>query len=167
MYFKMKKIYLLFLILLLFSFKHPFYLSVTDLKYNLKTKVFEGSVKLFTNDFEKALKNELKQPVDLLHPKDPEQTKKWIEQYINKHLVIKSQANKLNLKVLGFENEEEATWTYVESSECPSPKTLEVENSLLFEVLPEQNNIVQIEMNANKQNYKLSKSEKTHVFVFK
>ncbi len=162
----MKKICSLFLIFLLFSFKHPFYLSVTDLKYNLNTKVFEGSVKLFTNDFEKALKNELKQPIDLLHPKDREQTRKWIEQYINNHLVIKSQATKLSIKVLGFENEEEATWTYIESSECPSPKTLEVENTLLLDLLPEQSNIMQIEFKDNKQNYKLSKSEKTHVFVF-
>ncbi len=152
---------------LLFSFKHPFYLSVTDLKYNLNTKVFEGSVKLFTNDFEKALKNELKQSVDLLHPKDPEQTKKWIEQYINKHLVIKSQAIKLSFKVLGFENEEEALWTYVESTTYPKPENLEIENSLLFELLPEQSNIVQLELLGKKQNYKLSKAEQKHLFVFK
>lgn len=151
---------------LLFSFKHPFYLSVTDLKYNLKSSKFEGSVKLFTNDFEKALKIELKQKVDLLHPKDREQTRLWIEQYLNKHLVLSSPTNKLSIKVIGFENEEEATWTYVESTSFEANERVEVSSDLLVDQLPEQTNIVQLEMRGKQLNYKLNKSETSHLFRF-
>ena len=38
-----------------YSFKHPFYLSVVDLKYNNKEQLMQGSIKVFVNDFEDAL----------------------------------------------------------------------------------------------------------------
>lgn len=162
-----KKAFAYFLVFVFFSFKHPFYLSVTNLKYNLKSSKLEGSIKLFTNDFEKALKNEFKQQVDLLHPKDKEQTLKWIEQYINRHLSITGQAQKLSIKVLGFENEEEAIWTYVETNEFKQAENLEIDCSFLLEQLPEQSNIIELEVLGQNQNYKLSKAEQRHLFVFK
>ncbi len=123
-------------------------------------------MKLFTNDFEKALKIELKQKVDLLHPKDREQTRLWIEQYLNKHLVLSSPTNKLSIKVIGFENEEEATWTYVESTSFEANERVEVSSDLLVDQLPEQTNIVQLEMRGKQLNYKLNKSETSHLFRF-
>jgi hypothetical protein len=47
------------IILLVFSsfdhLKHPFYISVIDIKHNAKTHDLNISVKLFTNDIESAL----------------------------------------------------------------------------------------------------------------
>ena len=72
----MRKVLVFVIIIFLFAFKHPFYLGVVDLKFNEKDKVMQGSVKLFTNDFEAALKKLLKKPIDLINVKNkPETTK--------------------------------------------------------------------------------------------
>jgi hypothetical protein len=162
----MKKILPVVFGLILLSWMHPFYLSVTDLKYHIKDRTFQGTVKIFSNDFEKALSQYNKGPVDLLHPRDSSALKLLIQHYLNAHLHIKAGNQALQLKVIGFEHEEEATWTYVESSPCDPQGRVEVESNMLLEQLPEQSNIVQLELNAKKLNYKLSTSERKHVFVF-
>jgi len=49
---------LIFILFFCLAFKHPFYLGVIDLKYNSTEKSIQGSIKLFTNDFENALKKD-------------------------------------------------------------------------------------------------------------
>ena len=49
---------------------HPIYVSVTEIEHNAKEKTLEISCKIFTDDFEKALKATYKTYVDLLKPKN-------------------------------------------------------------------------------------------------
>ena len=63
--------------LFLFAGKpHPFYLSITEMKYNDKSKSLEISCKMFTGDLEDALKKTTNKSVDLIHPKNKPETEK-------------------------------------------------------------------------------------------
>ena len=74
---------------LLFAGKpHPFYLSVTDIKYNEKNKSLEVATKMFTSDLEDALKKTFKKTVDILNPKDKKEVEKILFDYITKRLTI-------------------------------------------------------------------------------
>src|SRR5690349_2420253 len=100
-----------FIVLLLFllhtGFKHPYYLSVADLKYDVDEKRIQGSVKIFTNDLESALKKALKYPVDLINPKDTVQTKGVLQAYLSRHFTVTINNKKLSYRLLGFEQEQE------------------------------------------------------------
>jgi hypothetical protein len=150
----------------LFSFKHPFYLSVTDLKYNAKEKVMQGSLKIFVNDFENALSKIEHKKVDLLHPNDSLVLIQQIERYVVNHIKLKINDKPIDYKILGFEKEEEAIWLYLESKECALPKKVQIENTLLYETIKEQMNIVQIEVNANKKSLKQNNPQKDFTFEF-
>lgn len=148
------------------AFKHPFYLGVTDLKYNANQKSIQGSVKLFTNDFETTLKKMYKQPIDLINTKDTAAIKKIIADYISKHLLLKLNGNPKNFTIIGFEREEEAVFTYIEYKNCESVKTIEIEISLLYENFKEQMNIVHFELNGTKKSIKVNNPDKKIEFKF-
>ncbi len=163
---KVVKIILFASIFLSFNLKHPFYLSLTELKYDVKTKVLQASIKLFTNDLEEALKKIYKKPVDLINGKDKEEINKILIEYLKKHFLLKA-ANKIQLfNYVGFEIEAEAVWIYIEYKNCPLPKKLEVENTLLFDFIPAQTNIINCELNTVKKNYKVTNPEKLINFNF-
>ncbi len=152
----MKRLFGFCIILMGFSFSHPFYLSVTDLKYKSDEKTMQASVKVFVNDLETALKKINQKPIDLLHPKDTMQLDKILATYLAKHLTLKVNSEVRQFDFIGFEIEQEAIWMYLEYKSCPSPKKVEIENSLLYDFIKEQSNIVKLEVNGKNQSSKVS-----------
>lgn len=163
----MRKIILLLSLFLSVSFApHPFYLGVCDLKYNELESKFEATVKVFTNDLEDALKRLGHPGADLLHPKNKKELESWLESYLTKRLSIQLNGKELNLKVLGFENEEESSWIYLESLKCETPIKMELKNEILYDFLQEQMNIVNVEKGGKVQSIKLVNPVKEASFVF-
>ncbi|WP_207428002.1 DUF6702 family protein [Pedobacter sp. SYSU D00535] len=58
------------LITSIFALIHPFFVSVTEIRHNEKTKSLEISSKLFFDDFEHALGANYKQKLDILNPSE-------------------------------------------------------------------------------------------------
>lgn len=126
----------------------------------------QGAVKLFTNDLEDALKKTSRQPVDLINGKDKEALNKLLAEYIRKRLVLKLDGQQKEFSFIGFEREEEAIWAYIEYENCAPPKKIAVENSLLYDYLSGQSNIVSFELNGKKQSSKVTNPEKQLSFEF-
>lgn len=145
---------------------HPFYLSVTELKYNQESKKMEISVKLFTDDFEKTLHNIHKIPIDLLHPKDQEATEKLVEEYISKHLSIQCDSKLLQMTFIGYEKENDAIWSYFESEALNAPKSIAITNTLLYQFIKGQMNIMHVNIGSEKKSYKLNNPDANAVFAF-
>src|SRR5687767_3280711 len=87
---------------------HPFFVSVTEIQHNSKDRSLEISCKIFTDDFEKTLRQNYKTHIDLLNPRDKAVMDKLISAYIKKRLRIISDGALLNLQFIGYENDEEA-----------------------------------------------------------
>lgn len=152
-------------VFLLTGTPHPFYLSVTDIKYNDKNKSLEIACKMFTNDLEDALKRTTKKSIDLINPKDKKETERILFDYINKRLSINLNGKSKTLKCIGFEKEEDVIWTYMEIEKCEKPKQLLINNSLLYDFLKEQINLVSFEISGNKQSSKVSNPDKEIKFT--
>ncbi len=146
---------------------HPFYLGVTHFKLNTKTNTLETSVKLFTNDFEASLKKLNGKTVDLINGSNKEEINKLINKYLQTHLIIKVNGKNAAFDYIGFEIEKDVTWIYIEYKKVKSLKTLDIENTLLYDSFDKQTNIIRIETAAGEQNSKISCPEKTAKFSFK
>lgn len=162
----MNKLIIFCAVFFLFAFKHPIYMSVTDLKYNAMEKSIQGSVKLFINDAEAALKKVNAKSIDLINSTDKEDTKKILDNYLKKRLILKMNKELKSFDVLGYEIEEEAVWIYIEFKKCATPKKIEIENTLLYEHLKTQTNIVHFDVNGKTKSYKVSNPEKMVLFEF-
>ena len=158
-----------FTIIFLSSFhasKHPFFVSVIDISHKPKENSLQISIKLFTNDFEDALKRSTKKNVDILHPKNKSEMDSMIMNYISKRFNLTINLKKQMFQFIGYEKEEEAIWTYLEIKNIPVPKKINIETKLLYDYLPQQINIVHTEINGVKKSSKVTNPEYKVEFLF-
>jgi hypothetical protein len=139
---------------------HPYYLSVTDLRYNPSEKRMQGSVKVFINDLEKVLSKYAGKKTDLHNDRERNRSAATLSQYIHDNLKLSVNRTNLQYKVLGSEAEDENLWIYLESDMCGLPKVIDVTNTILYDLTTEQINIVQVEVNEKKLSLRQSPPEK-------
>jgi hypothetical protein len=123
---------------------HPFFISLTEMRYNSQSKKMEIAQKIFWDDLEVAMGNELEEKVDFLKPKDKAKLESQIKTYLLKHNQVWVNGKLLTLNYLGHEVEEDAAWFYLESSQAETPKTVEMKNTILLEDFDGQQNIVHV-----------------------
>lgn len=107
---------------------HPFFISLTEMRYNSQSKKMEIAQKIFWDDLEVAMGNELEEKVDFLKPKDKAKLESQIKTYLLKHNQVWVNGKSVTLTYLGYEVEEDAAWFYLESSAVELPKIVEVQN---------------------------------------
>jgi hypothetical protein len=145
---------------------HPIFVSVTEIEHNAKDKTLEISCKIFTDDFEKALRSTYKTSVDLLKPKDKIAMNKLVADYVQKHLLIKVDGKPVALQFLGYEQDEEGIESYYQVSNVASVKKLDITDNILFEYKKEQISIIHTTVNGNKKSTKLTNPEEKYSFEF-
>jgi hypothetical protein len=155
-----------FVLLLLFgSFTgHPYYMSVTELEYKPKEKEIQIACKIFTDDFEDALKQTVGYNVNLVSKDDTEKNKLLIAAYLKNHLQISISNKSLQTEFLGFEQEGEATWSYLLVRNTLPFKKINVQNDLLYHLRQDQINIIHFTNNGVRKSYRLTYPEKSYIF---
>jgi len=135
---------------------HPVYVSVTEIEHNAKARSMEVSCKIFTDDFEKALRATTSIKVDLLNPASRPAMDKLINGYVQQHLKIKADGKPVTLKYLGYEQAEEAVISYYEAEGIPEVKSISVQDNILYEYQSEQISLLHITVNGNRKSTRLS-----------
>lgn len=148
------------------SARHPFFISVTTLNHNVKDKSLNITCKLFTNDIEEALRKLNAQKIDLINGSNKAELNTLLQNYIKTHLLITINGKASWLNWIGFEQEAEAIWCYLEIKNVNVCKRLTIENTLLYDFIKEQTNICQVEINGKTKSAKVSYPNKQLVFQF-
>ena len=130
------------------SLLHPFFISLTEVRYNSGSKKMELAQKIFWDDLEVALSKEAGVTVDFLKPKDKAKLESQVKAYLLKHTQVWVNGKTVPLTYLGYEVEEDAAWFYLESTATNLPKTVEVQNTLLLRDFDGQQNIVHVYLNS-------------------
>lgn len=154
------------LLLLWLNIFHPFYVSVTEIVHNKNTGTVQVSVRIFFDDFEKALEEKYKKKVNILKPVDRKQLDILIAAYIKDHLKLKTNGKPLDLKYQGYDIEEDAAWCYFETAKVTTITQLNVENSILFEQHESQSNMIHAIVNGKRKSTKLDNPEKDVTFSY-
>lgn len=145
---------------------HPIYVSVTEIEHNAKDKTLEISCKIFTDDFEKTLRQTYKTYVDLLQPKDKNAMNKLVSDYVEKHLQIKADGKAVALEFIGYEQQEEGIVSFYQVNNIPSIKKIDITDNILFEYKKEQISIIHTIVNGNRKSTKLVNPEEKYSFEF-
>jgi hypothetical protein len=140
--------------------KHPVFVTVTEIEQNVKEKSLEISCKIFTDDFEKALRAAFKTKVDLLDDKLKPAMDKLVSDYVQKHLKIVVDGKASVYKYIGYEKIEEAIYSYYEIENVTSVKKMSVTDDLLYEYKKEQMSLLHVTIAGKRQSTKLSNPEK-------
>lgn len=155
----------LFLMLILGSSsktRHPYYLSVTEIRSDSKQQTLNISCRMFTDDLQEALYKLYQCKVDL--EKGETQCDASLQQYITERLRIKIDGKPVAFRFIGHETEDEATWCYLEATYSYQNEAVEVYNRLLYDFLPEQTNLVHLYRDGQRKSYKLVNPEEVARF---
>ncbi len=145
---------------------HPIFVSVTEIEHNATEKTLEISCKIFTDDFEKALRDTYKTYVDLLQPKDKNAMNKLVSDYVQKHLLLKVDDKNVTLQFLGYEQQEEGIVSFYQVNNIASVKKIDVTDNILFEYKKEQMSIIHTKVKGDKKSTKLINPEDKTSFEF-
>lgn len=143
----MKKLILLIFLLPLLSFiPHKFYVTNNIVEFNPRTKIYEVTCKIFTDDLELAVSpngkslhlGEQNESIDADH---------LIENYIVKHFKIQLNDTPIQLKYIGKEIAPDLSHIYFEFTFVDTPTTVKVENTCFFDLFEGQKNIIDLRLN--------------------
>ena len=145
---------------------HPIYVSVAEIEHNAKEQTLQVSYKIFTDDFEKTLRNNTNLKVDLINPKNREQMNTLVNDYLQKHFTIKTNGKATALNFLGFEEIEEGIFCYLEAEKITNVKTVQIFNNVLYEYHPQQMGIFHCKVNGITKSSKLNNPDTGVTFTF-
>lgn len=156
-----------FLVLMLSSFKamHKYYISNTQIEYVEAKKSVQIITRVFTDDFE----NVLKQRYDDDFTFDDEDAKMidfYVEKYLGEKLKVKIDDNYMPLIFIGKEIEMGIVKCYLEIENVERINTLEITNQTLFDLFEAQQNIIKLNINAQKKSVVLTKQNDGAVLNF-
>ncbi|EDP71534.1 hypothetical protein FBALC1_03582 [Flavobacteriales bacterium ALC-1] len=147
----MKSFYLILALVLLPFFnssseKHEYYVSVTEINYAKEQQSLQIISQIFINDFEKLLRKRYNEDVTLDPDSDSKTIDKYMQRYIEDKLKIKVNGKAVNFNFIGKEYKEDIAYCYLEIENISGIKSIEVTNTILFDIFSEQQNIVRLKL---------------------
>jgi hypothetical protein len=138
------------------SYLHPLHVSTTEISYNSKQKSAEIFCKLFTDDFENALRKQNKTKIDLTAPVLHKEMDAIIKKYMQNHLQITINNQKQTQTYVGYEIDREVVNIYMEIESVKPFEKVNISNRILYEFFEDQMNIVHVELFGKRQSGRLN-----------
>ncbi len=153
-------------IILYFLFSiHPIYISVIEI--NSKDNNLEIVFKIFRDDLEDGIKNNLGKNVSIDTQSKLELNNKIIQEYLNTVTSIKVNDYKKELFFSGFLLENERIKINAKISNNSSIDIIEIYNEILIDVFSNQKNVIFFNIYNQLNNDVLDKSKKRTVLIIK
>ena len=146
--------------------KHPLHVSTTEVNVNTKDKTLEISTRIFSDDFEAILVKLYKQKTDLSNPAMKTQMDALVKKYLLSHIQIKANGKIIPLNYIGFEIDHEATNIYLEAEKVTTPKSVEVNSTVLYDMFDDQMSIVHVVKGSTRKSTRILYPEKSFTVTF-
>ncbi len=145
---KLKKIYLLFLIIPLLSFSvHKYYLSLTQITYKEEEKSIQIIVSVFLDDIETAINKTNTIDLQLTTKKELPNNDVYFQKYLQEKLQIKVNNQPKKINYIGKEYEDDLVYFYLEITNINSVNSIEITNKILQKQFPKQQNLIKSKVN--------------------
>ncbi len=138
---------------------HKFYVSITKIEYVKEKKSLQIITKIFTDDIEDALQHRYDPSISLDTKKETEAADEYVQKYILQKLNIKVNGKPVQLTFIGKEYDVDMLVAYIEVTNVPNLKSIEIENKVLMEMFPEQQNIIHLKTTNSRKSLMLDKDE--------
>lgn len=144
--------------LFVFAAWHKFYVSVSQVDYIAKDNTVQITSRLFYDDLQKALQERYDTgiKVDKTYPQD--KLDGFIKRYVDQKLKVLIDGKQVNLNYLGHEDENDYVVCYIEILNVSEMNRIEIENTLLMDVFPQQKNIVHVRVGKIEKSFMLTQN---------
>ena len=159
-------IVLLFLPLVAFKTAHEYYVSVTEIEHVKEQKSLQIVSRVFVDDLEKMLRERHDESIILNVGKDETVIDNYIKRYYKNKLKITVNGKPIDFEYLGKEYEDDIVFSYLEVTGIDELNSIEVVNEILFDVLPDQQNIVKVKTGDKNKSFVLIPANKSRLLNF-
>ena len=150
---------ILFLTLAGFQSAHKYYLSLTQIDYNEKSKALQITMNVFIDDFELTLNNTYDKLFNLHTEKELEDSQVYIEKYLNQHFKVQLEGQAVKYNYIGRRYEADVIYLYLEIENVDSVKEIGIENTVLIEFFETQKNLIKLKINDKFDSLMLTKKK--------
>ncbi|MFT4576858.1 MAG: hypothetical protein ACI9SI_001794 [Polaribacter sp.] len=162
-----KKLFLLLLLIPLFAFSaHKYYLSLTQIEYNSTSKSVEVIINVFVDDIETALNDIHKKNFELNTKDEITDVDSYFFKYVQNHLKFKIDDTTVNYSFIGKEYDGNVVFFYLEIKDIQSVTKIEVDNTILLEHFPKQQNLVKSKVNKKHKSIMLTKKKPVGILKY-
>lgn len=145
------------LILTLMSFGvHKFYVSIYQINYAPEKKMLQITSRIFNDDLNAVLYKHYNKKTFIGESNETPEDVVLMKKYILEHFSIKVNGQQKAINYLSKELEGNVVICYYNIKEISKIKTLEIQNTALFDLNSEQQNIIQTTFNGKKQSLLLT-----------
>ena len=146
---------LFFLMLMSFGV-HKFYVSIYQINYAPEKKMLQITSRIFIDDLNEILHKKYNKKTFIGESNEAPEDVVLMKKYILEHFSIKVNGQQKAINYLSKELEGNVVICYYNVKEISKIKTLEIQNTALFDLNSEQQNIIQTNFNGNKQSLLLT-----------
>lgn len=150
----------------MFTGFHPLHVSVTEIEMDDKDKRLEIMMRVFIDDFEFTLRQQLNQPeLDILNlPVSGRE--EVISAYLKDHFKIALDSKAQKTTYIGHEPEDDAFIFYIEVPNVKKWKTIQVQNDIIMSAYADQSNLVHVKVGEMVKSMRLTKKNPIHKLTF-
>lgn len=138
---------------------HKFYVSITKIEYVKEKNSLQIITKIFIDDIEDALQQQYNPSISLDTKKETTTADADLKNYILQKINIKVNGKPVKLDYIGKEYDTDMVVAYLEVTDVKELKTITVENKILFEMFPEQQNIIHLKTISSRKSLMLNRDE--------
>ncbi len=158
--------FLMFSLLISTSVKHEYYVSVTKVEYSKKAQSLQIISQIFIDDFEKLLRERYDETITLDSKDENKLVEEYMSRYLSDKLKLKVNGKSLNFKFIGREYKDDITYCYLEIENVSQINSIHVVNKVLFDVFPDQQNIVRLKLKNKNKSFLLTPSKDSCLLNF-
>lgn len=150
--------FIIVLPLIISATSHKFYVSTTNVEYVKEKQVVQVITKIFIEDVEQALQARYNPSISLDSPKEKASDEEYLKKYVLQKMKISINGNPVALKYIGKEYDIDIVNMYFEVEGVSEFNSIEIENKVLFDMFPEQQNIVHLKTSESRRSLVLDKN---------
>lgn len=166
----MKKFVFILLIALTtvaFTAKHKFFVSVTQIDYIQEEQSIQIISKIFIDDIERLIRERYDETITLSDIKEPKIVNYYLDRYLKEKLSITINGKPEIINFIGKDYEDDIMVCYLEIEGIPIIETIEIQNTMLFNLFEDQQNIVRTKINGKNKSFILIKENNKGMLNFK
>ncbi len=148
------------------SVSHKFYVSTTTIEYVKEKDAIQIISKMFVEDLEVILQERYDPSVVLDPKKETEIDLNYLRKYVFQKFKIKINDKQVQLNYIGKEYDIDIVNMYFEIENISVLKSIEIENKILFDKFPEQQNIIHLITPESRKNLILDKNHPNGLLNF-
>lgn len=146
---------------------HKFYVAVFNMEYVPQKKVVQMTSRVFIDDLEAAFLQKYKKRFYLGTSREMPEAKEFIAQYFTEKVIVKVNGSIQQIKFLGKETDDDVMVCYYTIPAKKGVADIQMKNTVLFELFPEQQNIIHTNINNNRKSLLLTNEKREGQLEFK